>query len=279
MKDALDQLRQKILGVVLDKTGSILPIIALLIILISIPLTIYLVGQRQNLKPKADAVQVKLLFSEAEATIAVGSKAANDQFNVEVFVDMASQYLNGVDITLELSESLQVVNRFQFEGGIFSDILVPNDSNSGYVNNTNPRTVRFAAVNRQTENLKTGVFKLGTLQVKARVATSDTDVIRFGNVQVVSSVQDNPLPVDKNGTVNFSGIPPVNSPTPTPTTAVAARIPGDADRDGCVDDEDYDIWEREKTTGQGRRADFNNDGRVDNDDYDIQYDHRGEGCR
>lgn len=275
MKDILNQLKQRILGFRSDK-GSILPIIALLVILISIPITIYLVGQRQNIKSKADAIPVKLLFSEAEATIAVGSKAINEQFDVDIFIDMSSQYLTGVDITLELTQNLQVVNRFQFDSEVFSDVLIPNQSNTGYINNVTPRTVRFAAVNRGTDSLRSGVFKLGTVRVKASAATSATDVIRFGNVQIVSSVQDAPLQVDKNGTVTF-GATAVN--TPIPTGVVTARIPGDANLDRCVDDEDYDIWEREKTTGQGRTADFNNDGRVDNDDYDIQYDHRGEGCR
>lgn len=60
-------------------------------------------------------------------------------------------------------------------------------------------------------------------------------------------------------------------------------IPGDVDRDGCVDDLDYDLLSQSynrsvEEGGADPRADFNGDGWVDVLDYLILYDNWLEGC-
>lgn len=71
---------------------------------------------------------------------------------------------------------------------------------------------------------------------------------------------------------------------PDPQGVVSFKIAGDANDNGCVDLDDYDIfasvygWQVSMSVPATIQADFNHDGWVDDDDYMLIIQHWAEGC-
>lgn len=244
-----------------------LALLLFLIVLFAIPLTVYLVKQRQELRSKADVGKVVLLFGANN----IGTKAPGEEFApVDIVLNAGDNNITGVDITIAFDNTLEAV-KFEPQAGNFDYTVIPGTKRPNNIDNyTSPRTIRYVAVNKGA-NTKSGPgLVLGKVWFKAVALTSGDPKIRFSDAHAVSSGRTEELEVTRDSTVAYvvQNTPgPTNTPTPTPAPG---RKPGDADDNICVDTRDYQIFLREagkapKCTG------WSGGSPVGLEDYNIWY--------
>lgn len=239
-----------------------LSLLLFLIILFAIPLTVYLVKQRQELRSKADVGRVVLTFGANN----IGTKAPGEEFApVDLVLNAGDNNITGVDITIAFDNTIEAV-KFEPQAGNFDYTVIPGIKRPNNIDNsTSPRTVRYVAVNKGA-NTKSGPgLVLGKVWFKAAALTSGDPKVRFGDAHAVSSGRTEELEVAKDSTVAYlvQNTPgPTSTPTPSPTpspTPVPGRMAGDADGNSCVDNADRLQWVKERNGDCHRCTNWSNE--------------------
>ena len=233
-----------------------LALLLFLVVLFAIPLTVYLVKQRQELRSKADVGKVVLLFGANN----LGTKAPGEEFaSVDIVLNAGDNNITGVDITIAFDNTLEAI-KFEPQPGNFDYTVIPGTKRPNNIDNsTSPRTVRYVAVNKGA-NTKSGPgLVLGKVWFKAVAVTSGEPKIRFSDAHAVSSGRVEELEVTKDSTVDYivqNAAGPINTPTPTP---VPGRVVGDADDNQCVDNADRLQWVKERNGDCHRCTNWSNE--------------------
>lgn len=279
----LENLKYK-LQEIKDSLGGrqFLALLLFLVVLFAVPLTVYLVKQRQELRSRADVGKVVLLFGANN----LGTKAPGEEFApVDIVLNAGDNNITGVDITITFDNTLEAV-KFEPQAGNFDYTVIPGTKRPNNIDNfSSPRAVRYVAVNKGA-NTKSGPgLVLGKVWFKAVALTSGEPKIRFGNAQIVASGRTEELEVTKDSTVAYVvQNAPVPTAAPTPTTAptptsAPGRMAGDANDDRCVNITDYNIWKQERQTQTAKCADWVgggpngnlSDGATDISDFGVWY--------
>lgn len=233
-----------------------LSLLLVFVVLFAIPLSVYLVKQRQEFRSKAEVGKVVLLFGANN----IGTKAPGEEFApVDIVLNAGDNNITGVDITVEFDNTLEAV-KFEPQAGNFDYTVIPSTKRPNSIDNsTSPRTVRYVAVNKGN-NTKSGPgLVLGKVWFKAAALTSGEPKVRFGTAQMVASGRTEELEVAKDSIVAYlvqMPLGPTNTPTPTP---VPGRMVGDADDNQCIDNADRLQWVKERNGDCHRCTNWSNE--------------------
>ncbi len=219
---------------------KLLGTIAIILILIAIPLTVFIAQKQQEIRQKASGEDTTVFLTSDTNIITSISLTPGGQATLALYVDTGANRLNGFDITVNLSNALNLITIQSAEEGkdaqnfntpIFKDI----DKTNG--------TIRFAKVTTDTSANIFGRLHLGTVNF-----TVNTSASGQGTVGVTSALLTSPnktsgltvaLPTLKyiiNSSTTPTNTPvPTNTPAPSPTPA---PIPGPAG-----------WWKFDETTG------------------------------
>lgn len=270
------------LGQLKDGIGGkqFLALLLVLVILFAIPLTVYLVKQRQELRSKASGRTLSLEFRGAPQSVAAGGT-----FQVDLVLQGSSQSTyTGADVTITYPADKVTLVSFTPPASPALDTEIWRDPNP--LSSTG--TFRYIAVNKGNPN-PASFITLGTLTFKMTATTGDAQ-LSFGNSSqavvleevesfIASLTGGQQLAVSPVTVAVAAG--PTNTPTPSPTpspTPVPGRKVGDANDDKCVNIADYNIWKSEVQT-RAKCADWRGGGAdgsfadniVDTSDFAIWY--------
>lgn len=210
---------------------TILAIIVILIVVVSIPVAVYLIRQRQEIREKAAVPtgQATVSLSPTSATYDVGQS-----FNVGVSFNTANIAISAVAVRLtypysgttpEITASNIQINPSLLATGSWScpvktvnpasgtvqiDIACVNTDIDGFTSSTDTQLASFAMVANQAP------------------ATNPTTLRFDSNLSVItqkSDGQDVLLIPTSTGSYTISGAAPTPSPTPTPTTSAQSPTP------------------------------------------------------
>jgi len=201
---------------------KILLILGVIILLVATPLTVFYLGQQQDLRSKA-APASRLYFSP-ETT----SKAVGDEFSLSVMIDTGSNQVKIVRVYIQYDatklQALSITNGSSF----------PLITSAGTVDT--PGTASITVSVGQTTTPLTGSGTVAILRLKALVGSSGGTALTFTSNTFVQGINDdsvNVLSSSTPATVTISGASPVTTsaptsavptatPTPIPTTSLTA---------------------------------------------------------
>lgn len=261
---------------------KLIGIIAILLLVVAIPITVFISQKEQDVRQRATGEEATVFFAERgstnSATLSQINISPNQQKVLELFVDTGTNSINGFDITLNLGNALQHVtitdasegtDAQRFETEIFKQI--------------NPTTgvIRFSKVTSDSTQAIQGKLHLGSIAFTVQSNANGTGNIGVTRAEITSPTRSAPLTTALS-TLSYSietSPPPTATPTtpsaatntPTPTTPVPT-VPisaMDVNRDGCVGIGDFNAWRNayQGSTCTSTYPDLNNDSRIDLLDY------------
>lgn len=184
-------------------------IIIALLILLAIPATVFLVGQRQEIRKRA-APATTLSLAPASITKKVG-----ETFSLEVKIDTGLNQVVATEIHLlfdgDKLEAESITN-----GALFPNILTSGTVASGSA------TIAIGASNTTTPVTGTGVAAV--VRFKARAVTDTPVSVRFDSLTYVGGLGEgstNVLVGTTPARVTITGQNDSNTPQPSPTPTVA----------------------------------------------------------
>ncbi len=188
----------------LDRRKILLLILGL-ILLLSIPLTIYLVRQQQEIRSRATGQEVSFQLSPQTANAIV-----NDTLPVAISLANSAGYnITGVDFTLTFDSDILEALSFQ-PNTTLNTVIINNPPNN------NNGTFRFVVVDTSANQNTQNPLSLGTITFKAKQVGTAT--VGFQNNQVTALGNDNLLPVGTNTVGSYTvALAPTATPTPLPT--------------------------------------------------------------
>lgn len=262
------------------KIGGLVAIAAI------IPVTLFAVGQSQDIRQRAQSVPAtppssSATFSFSPASVSVGM---NNTFSTDSVLSSPVSYVTGIDVTYTFNKDLVSVASFVPSGAFDSVLYNTIDNATG--------TIRFAGVDT-TNNAKMGNIMLGKITFTSKTLAG-TGSITTQNVQITAASFAGNLPnttipasytvLVPTATPTLTPTPspliptsaPTNTPAPTATpvpptvTPTLAPVPSDINKDGSVNILDYNIWRDEfKKIVSTKLSDINKDGNVDLLDFNI----------
>jgi len=195
---------------------KVLLIVVFLIILIAIPLTVFLIKQRQEIRQRA-AQASSLYIEPAQKTVNPG-----EEFTVEVKIDTDTNYVVGVELYVTFSssylEALSIVN---------AGTDLPELQQTGQVGSG----VASISVGSPNNNAFNGSGTVAVVRFKALQSTATPTVIDIGSQSIITSLDDptrNVLLSRQKGEVTITG-GSTASPGPSATPAgspAASASPG-----------------------------------------------------
>ena len=169
------------------------------------------------------------------------------EFYVDLALNTDNNLISGVDIEVRYSDNFRLVEFRADPGSGLETVVIPGMPPDNYTN-----VLRFAAVNKTGNIPVRGAIKLGDMKFKA--VKNGTGKVTISNAKLVIANQEISMTPGFDigeytvGGTSDPGLPP-NSPS--------ACIDGDADGNGCVDANDYNIWKAEYfKTVNTKKADF-----------------------
>lgn len=259
-------------------------VLLIVILVASIPLTIALVKQQQDLRQRASGEQSSVYFAPDDGSTNPGPLSSitipppGQQVNVRMFVNTGFAGTNiaidSFDITINFPGlTLASVTSGNGADRFNTPFLGPPDT----IDNQN-HAFRFSKGSTSATANISGVLHIATLTFTAisttgtgTVSFGRTDLASFGSLLSVSKVTINyaigQVPSPSVGPSVTPTVGPTNGPTLTPLAA-------DVDRNGCVGIQDYNKWAQAFQTGvvqQGTFPNINNDGQVDLLDFNQWY--------
>lgn len=182
-----------------------------LVVLFAIPLTIYLVKQRQEIRSKASTGAATVSFGATD----LGSKNIGESFApFDILLSAEQNNVTGVDITVTFDDTLTATFTPPASSGsnIFDYTVIPSAKYPNSVNNSgSSRTIRYVAVNKSKNNSVNGpAIVLGKITfTAAKLTATGTHQIQFGDVYVVAAGQKDKLNVTKDAVVTYTvAVPP-----------------------------------------------------------------------
>lgn len=194
-------------------------LIIIAVIIVSIPLAVYLVQTRQIFRPRAAAETARLYFGNLgnyTANYNLGAKDLNQNFTVDVNIDAGSHNITGVDVEV-LFDNFLIPSEFEVASGNFDTVIIPSSRRSSI----STSVIRFVAVTKGAEGVKSGSFKLGTIHLKTPSSYPATVTpIVFGRVQIVESGNADELTNDHSAVATYT----LSAPTETPTSTLTPTL-------------------------------------------------------
>lgn len=191
-------------------------IIALLIIVATIPVTIYIGKKQQELRQRAAGELTALYFAQSGTTSPLSSLAVTpgSTVSLDFYLNAKTSNISGFDITVTADPSLSI-----------SQITAGADANKFNVPifatiNTQTNSLRYAKVTTDTNAVITGLLHIATVTFKA--SAQGTGTINIPSALITStasstglSVAHPPLPY----TIAILTPTPTSPPVPTPPAA------------------------------------------------------------
>lgn len=244
------------------------------ILLLSITAGVYLVQQRTQLRGQAVADTALLSFVPGSAN---ANPAQEISFDVtyDRRTGTRAAVITGADLYVSVDNANVTIVRFTPDAASRFNTELKNEITN------NGQSLRYTGVNTAEQPLPTNqVTVLGRLTVQAAAAGSS--ILRFdASSQIVASGYKDAVPLDlRTATVTVGGPLPSASPTAPPVIAcVNGDVTAGAFHNGCVDQNDYNVWLREfrgeittKTADFYTECNANNqkgDGVINISDYNI----------
>lgn len=232
--------------------------------IIGIILSVFLARRQQEIRSRATAEAVSLIFFPPSLTKNVG-----ETFDITLSASANGNNLTGVDIPLTFDSTILELTNVISANLLNTELLKNINNNNG--------TFRYVAVTTQNSTL-TGNVAIATLQFKAK--NPGSAVILFGDTAKVVALGYSGL-LNINGNVNGSytvaagpTAVPTSQPTTQPPTPTPSKSDGDISGDGKVDLLDFTNWKidflkelsGEPSTGH---SDLNGDGQTNLLDFTI----------
>lgn len=186
---------------------KILVVLIILLILVSIPLTVYLVKQRQEIRKKA-APATTLALSPANVTRNVG-----ETFSLDLVVNTAENAISAAELYV-IFDSNKLEGQSIMAGSFLPVVLVNGNISGGLASIT---------LGSQPNEPKQGTGILATIAFKALALTegTSTEVQFAANTQVAGiGEQGNVLTGTTPASITILAAEPTPTPTPTPGPTV-----------------------------------------------------------
>ncbi len=269
----LTNLKEKLLSLKEAMGGrQFIALLLFLLILFTVPITVYLVKQRQELRSRATSERtLSLEFASVPQSVTKGSIVVMD---VVVSSAGVPSSLSAVDFTVSYDKNILTFTSFTPTVSPLGEVIWATSNPAG--------SYRFIAVSSNAPDAKSN-FKVGTITFQVAPSATNTTV-SFAADSELTVLEDAEPYIGQRLTLSQANlnmsdrvVPPGPTDTPTPTPAPQRKV-GDANDDACVNVADYNIW---KTEAQGRAkcADWrgggaggaSSDGTVDASDFAIWY--------
>ncbi len=181
----------------LDRRKILLLILGL-ILLLSIPLTIYLVRQQQEIRSRATNEDVTFILTPNTYSPGIG-----EEFPVHVFLNGQNFDVSGVDFKLSYNQDLLELVRFEPATTFNSELLKTNDAQNG--------RLRYVTVNNTRNEIQGQAVDIGTAIFRPKTYGNAT--ITLQDVMVVAGGVNTALAVAQLPTSTIS----INDTTVIPT--------------------------------------------------------------
>jgi len=186
-----------------------------ILLLVAVPLTVYFVGQQQDIRSRA-APATAISFNPTTIT-----KAVDEQFTVNVNVNTGTNSITAIKIAVVFdSTKLEATS-------ITNGALAPKITASGVVS---PGAASITVAAASTTEPISGTGTVAIIHFKGKEPTSTPVTLTFDTTTFASGLQESTNVITTMGTASISitssGVEETPTPTLMPTMTIAAGISG-----------------------------------------------------